>query len=177
MRSVTFKAGDTILKEGEPGSTAYLIRNGVAKVLIDTKGGPRKVAVLESGEVCGEMCLLEPGPRSASVVAVTDVECLETTYDEFISSIKENPEQAARLEAQIRANAAGVAEALMAGPEPRARMSPQRQPAVSDCARRLARRCARTSERGGGQGSRRRPVHPARADCVCIATRAGRRRA
>ena len=94
VRSVTFKAGDTILKEGEPGSTAYLIRNGVAKVLIDTKGGPRKVAVLESGQVCGEMCLLEPGPRSASVVAVTDVECLETTYDEFISSIKENPEQA-----------------------------------------------------------------------------------
>ena len=94
MRSVTFKAGDTILKEGEPGSTAYLIKNGVAKVVIDTKGGPRKVAVLETGQVCGEMCLLEPGPRSASVVAVTDVECLETTYDEFINSIKENPEQA-----------------------------------------------------------------------------------
>ena len=94
MRSVTFKAGDTILKEGEQGNTAYQIRSGAAKVVIETRGGSRKVAMLEAGEVFGEMCLLEPGPRSASVIAVTNVDCLETTYEDFISSIKEDPQQA-----------------------------------------------------------------------------------
>ena len=32
------------------------------------------------------MSLIEPGPRSATVKAVTDTECLVTTYDEFIAS-------------------------------------------------------------------------------------------
>ena len=39
---------------------------------------------LGPGEVFGEMCLIEPGPRSASVKAVTDVECIATSYDDFV---------------------------------------------------------------------------------------------
>lgn len=94
MRSVTFSAGQTILSEGEFGNSAYLIRHGVAKVTVDARSGPKQVAKLEDGAVFGEMCLLEPGPRSATVTAVTNVDCLEMTYEEFISSIKDDPKQA-----------------------------------------------------------------------------------
>ena len=46
------------------------------------------------GEVFGEMSLMEPGPRSATVRALTDTECLTMSYGEFISAIEENPERA-----------------------------------------------------------------------------------
>lgn len=94
MQSVSFNAGQVILSEGQYGDRAYLIRNGVAKVTVSTRSGPKQVAKLDTGAVFGEMCLVEPGPRSASVTAITNVECLEMTYDEFLTSISEDPKQA-----------------------------------------------------------------------------------
>ena len=40
------------------------------------------------------MCLIEPGPRSATIKAATDVECLAACYEEFIAAIEENPSRA-----------------------------------------------------------------------------------
>ena len=56
--------------------------------------GPRRVGTLGAGDVFGEMSLIEPGPRSATVKAVTDTECLVTTYDEFIASSQADPKRA-----------------------------------------------------------------------------------
>ncbi len=53
------------------------------------------MGVLDAGEVFGEMCLIEPGPRSATVKAATDVECLATSYEEFIKVIQDQPERSA----------------------------------------------------------------------------------
>jgi len=94
MQKVRFKAGEVILSEGEDGNTAYLIVTGSVDVSIGEGDGARTVATLTAGEVFGEMSLLEPGPRSATVTAVTDAECTVTSYDEFMASIRENPEQA-----------------------------------------------------------------------------------
>ncbi|WP_374619662.1 Crp/Fnr family transcriptional regulator [Devosia sp.] len=90
MKTVRFKAGETILTEGEDGDSAYLLVSGAVKVTV----GTNRVAVLNAGEVFGEMSLLDPGPRSATVTATTDVECTVTTYDEFIVSLQDRPEQA-----------------------------------------------------------------------------------
>lgn len=90
MKTVRFKAGETILTEGEDGDSAYLLVSGAVKVTV----GANRVAVLTAGEVFGEMSLLDPGPRSATVTATTDVECTVTTYDEFIVSLQDRPEQA-----------------------------------------------------------------------------------
>ena len=92
MRSVAFKAGDTILREGEEGDTAFFIVTGAVEVLVG-RGG-RRIGKLDAGEVFGEMSLIEPGPRSATIVAQGDVECLEMSYDEFIGSLEDNPERA-----------------------------------------------------------------------------------
>ncbi|MBK8084920.1 MAG: cyclic nucleotide-binding domain-containing protein [Devosia sp.] len=90
MKTVRYKAGETILVEGEEGDSAFLLQSGAVKVTV----GANRVAVLNAGEVFGEMSLLEPGPRSATVTATTDVECTVTTYDEFIASLQDHPEQA-----------------------------------------------------------------------------------
>ena len=91
MQSVVFKAGETIIREGDEGDTAFFIVSGSVEVLVGAGG--RRVGTLGTGEVFGEMCLIEPGPRSATIVAQTDVECLLTNYEEFIGSIEDNPER------------------------------------------------------------------------------------
>jgi CRP/FNR family transcriptional regulator, cyclic AMP receptor protein len=92
MQTNTFKAGDTIVREGDEGDTGFLITTGSVEVLVGEVA--RRVGTLEAGEVFGEMCLIDPGPRSATVRALTDVECLETSYQEFLKAIEERPDQA-----------------------------------------------------------------------------------
>ena len=94
MQTVKFSAGDTILTEGEDGNTAFLILKGSVEVSVGEGAKVKTVGTLESGEVFGEMSLIEPGPRSATVKALTDTECVATTYDEFIATFQESPERA-----------------------------------------------------------------------------------
>jgi len=94
MRNVAFKAGDTIIAEGDDGDTAFFIVNGSVEVIVGRGGSARTLGALETGEVFGEMCLIEPGPRSATIRATTDVECLAASYEEFIAAIEENPARA-----------------------------------------------------------------------------------
>ncbi len=94
MQAVAFKAGDTIISEGEEGNTAFFIVTGSVEVCIGQGAKARTVGTLKTGEVFGEMCLIEPGPRSATVKAATDVECLAASYEEFIAAIEDYPERA-----------------------------------------------------------------------------------
>ncbi len=93
MQTVAFKAGDTIIAQGDGGDTAFLIVTGSVEVSIGRGKKARTLGVLDAGEVFGEMCLIEPGPRSATVKAATDVECLATSYEEFIKVIQDQPER------------------------------------------------------------------------------------
>jgi CRP/FNR family transcriptional regulator, cyclic AMP receptor protein len=94
MQNVAFKAGDTIICEGDEGDTAFFIVSGAVDVVVGRGASARTVGRLETGEVFGEMCLIEPGPRSATVKAACDTECLSASYQEFIASIEANPERA-----------------------------------------------------------------------------------
>jgi CRP/FNR family cyclic AMP-dependent transcriptional regulator len=94
MQTVSFQAGDTIIAEGDEGDTAFFVVSGSVEISIGRGAKARVVGMLETGEVFGEMCLIEPGPRSATVTAVTETECLAASYEEFITAIEENPERA-----------------------------------------------------------------------------------
>lgn len=94
MQAVAFKAGETILSEGDEGDTAFFIVAGSVEVVVGRGAEARSVGALNEGEVFGEMSLIEPGPRSATVKAITDVECLATSYEEFIAAIEDHPERA-----------------------------------------------------------------------------------
>lgn len=56
---------EVIVTEGEIGDEMFLLSGGTATV----KVGGRKVAEIPAAEVFGEVCLLEPGMRSATVIA------------------------------------------------------------------------------------------------------------
>ncbi len=68
-KQISFEAGSELVVEGEQGGRFFLILDGAAEVSV--KGKTR--ANLESGAAVGEIALLDGGPRSATVTAVTDV--------------------------------------------------------------------------------------------------------
>ncbi|HVX81524.1 MAG TPA: cyclic nucleotide-binding domain-containing protein [Devosiaceae bacterium] len=94
MQTIRFPAGETILAEGEFGDRAYLLVSGSVEVILGSGARAKRIATLGAGEVFGEMSLLEPGPRSATVRTISEVECVATSYEDFTASIQENPEQA-----------------------------------------------------------------------------------
>jgi CRP-like cAMP-binding protein len=94
MHKVAFKSGETIIREGDEGDTAFFIVSGAVDVAVGRGPNPKIVGRLQTGEVFGEMSLIEPGPRSATVTAACDTECLAASYQDFIAAIEENPERA-----------------------------------------------------------------------------------
>ena len=94
MQTFKFSAGDTILSEGDVGQSAYLITTGSVEVLVGKGTSAKRVGTLGPGEMFGEMSLIDSGPRSATVKAMADTECVVSTYAEFIASIQQHPDQA-----------------------------------------------------------------------------------
>ena len=60
--------------QGEEGDEMFIVRDGLVEVTVGEAGeGPRTVVNLGTGQVVGEMALVDRGPRSATVGCVTDV--------------------------------------------------------------------------------------------------------
>jgi serine/threonine protein kinase len=81
FRERQFSAGDTIVREGDPGETAYILTHGSCDVF--KRSGERSVHLrrIGPGEVFGETAILTSGRRTASVVAVDDVSVLVVTRE------------------------------------------------------------------------------------------------
>jgi CRP-like cAMP-binding protein len=71
----TYHPGDTLTRHGEPGSEMYVICEGWVEVIPGMSpggGAPRAVVNLGRGQLIGEMTLVDNGPRSASVRALSE---------------------------------------------------------------------------------------------------------
>ena len=79
-----YSKGDIIVKEGEQAVAFYVIVSGRVDV---TKGGD-KVGEKRAGEPFGEMALLDGYPRSTTVIAAEDTECLVMTRWDFTAELK-----------------------------------------------------------------------------------------
>mmetsp|Transcript_80653 Transcript_80653/g.233228 ORF Transcript_80653/g.233228 Transcript_80653/m.233228 type:complete len:855 (-) Transcript_80653:50-2614(-) len=75
-----FQAKCPVIKHGEAGHELFIIRSGEAKVL---NGEGTEVAVLRDGEYFGEKALMQNEPRSATVIAVTQLSTLKITREKF----------------------------------------------------------------------------------------------
>ncbi|RYD84698.1 MAG: cyclic nucleotide-binding domain-containing protein [Verrucomicrobiaceae bacterium] len=65
-------AGDCIVRQDEPGDAMYLLVEGTARVLHQQDGHKVELAGLRPGDFFGEIALVDQGPRSADVEAITD---------------------------------------------------------------------------------------------------------
>jgi serine/threonine-protein kinase len=73
LPSKSFAPGELILREGDPGDSAYMITSGTCRAFCTVDGREETLATMGVGDVFGEMALLLYEPRAASVVAVDHV--------------------------------------------------------------------------------------------------------
>jgi uncharacterized membrane protein len=93
MDEVTFKAGQQMFHERDQGGICYVIRSGRIELsVLDESGEKLVLDVLEPGELCGELSLLDGGNRSTTAVALTEVETLVLERDEFVTFLRKQPD-------------------------------------------------------------------------------------
>jgi CRP-like cAMP-binding protein len=85
---VHIEAGGLVLREGDHGDTLFFIVEGRARV----RKGDREIAELGPRAVFGELALLDPGPRSATVEALAELTLLRIGRDDFVEILAARPE-------------------------------------------------------------------------------------
>jgi len=102
--SCTFGKNQEIVRQGDVGQEFYVIKTGTASVWIRGEGSDKdvKVAILGPGDYFGETSLLRDVPRTATVKAVTDLEAVKITREDFFKmSLHEKLEMRARRGAAV----------------------------------------------------------------------------
>jgi CRP-like cAMP-binding protein len=99
----TFQPGEILFQEGDGGSNMVLIQSGHVAILKGDLDSPIVLTHRLSGEIIGEMALLEDRPRSATVVALDDVRTLSVERTALRKLLGEHPELAMSLMSTLSA--------------------------------------------------------------------------
>lgn len=86
------KAGDHIVRRGDVGNEMFLILSGAAEVRREVSERSVVIATLGRGQTFGEMAFLSSQPRSASIVAITDMQVLVLSQRLFQKLMKSMPD-------------------------------------------------------------------------------------
>jgi CRP/FNR family cyclic AMP-dependent transcriptional regulator len=117
-RVAVYPAGDEIIEEGaefdEETDGIFVIVDGAVEVRTGTKDGAdgRLLVKLGPGEFFGEMALLDGRPRSASVTAVDETQCLVLHRWDFLRELRKNPEIAVAMLSVLSGRIRATNEAL-----------------------------------------------------------------
>lgn len=87
MDEVSLPAGKTLISEGKPTDTFYIVLGG--EVEVSVRGKPRRR--MGNGEFFGEIGMLDRGQATATVVTKTPVDVLVLSHPQFRDAIKGNP--------------------------------------------------------------------------------------
>lgn len=118
-----FAAGEAVVRQGEAGSSMFVVLRGRVRVVLEPSG--QEVAVIEPGGFFGEMSMLTGDPRTATVRATSDVRVLEIPSERFREVALERPGlvehistvvSARRAELESARTAATAATAVAAAP-------------------------------------------------------------
>ncbi|MBN1257281.1 MAG: cyclic nucleotide-binding domain-containing protein [Planctomycetes bacterium] len=84
MQNVTFAEGEVLCNEGEPGNEMFIIDTGeVAVFKLGKDRIPVEVAILQEGDIAGEMCLFGQDRRSATLRAISETKAWVLDYLTF----------------------------------------------------------------------------------------------
>ncbi len=92
-----YQDGQVIIRQGEVGDCMYVIQEGQVEVFLEEDGEATRLAVLDEGDLFGEMALIEHEVRSATVRALGTVRVLTVDKDTFLRRIHEDPSLAYRI--------------------------------------------------------------------------------
>lgn len=91
---VRLPQGTELFTEGSPGDHAYVIKEGQIEIYKYSGGRNVQLAIRKSGEVIGEISLLEASPRSASGKALTDSVLLAISHQQLDRLLDTSPSAA-----------------------------------------------------------------------------------
>jgi len=95
LKHAPFAKGDIITRQGAVAHWLYMLVDGDADVYLETPGQERrKLNTLHPGNFFGEMGLMTGAPRTATVIAATDVECYQLDKASFQEVLEHRPELA-----------------------------------------------------------------------------------
>ena len=84
-----FNAGDVIMRQGDDGTYAYIIEDGLVEIEIERTGGRiQHLGTRGPGAIIGEMAIVDRAPRSATVRALKDCKMLEISREDLEQRLK-----------------------------------------------------------------------------------------
>lgn len=93
IERATFRAGEDIVREGEPCDAFYLVKNGSVKVTRNR----RRIVELGASEPVGEISFIDRGARSATVTAMEDTVLIKISSKNFDRLMKNDREIASKV--------------------------------------------------------------------------------
>jgi CRP/FNR family transcriptional regulator, cyclic AMP receptor protein len=94
----TYKAGEPVFLETEPGAGMYVIRSGRIDIVADFEAQhPLILSDMEAGDFFGEMALLGDTSRSATAVARERSELIGFFHSDLLEIINIHPEMGAKI--------------------------------------------------------------------------------
>jgi len=82
-----FKAGSVIFREGDEANELFVVKSGQVRIQI----GNRTITELGQDSIFGEMALIDCEPRSATAIAMTDVELVPVSEKQFLFLVSQTP--------------------------------------------------------------------------------------
>ncbi len=115
LELVSFEAGDVIVAEGAAGDSMFILTTGRVKAYVKTpKGRSMKVQEFEEGDFFGEISVLTGKPRTATLTAAVDCECLVLNRETLDEITKTHPGVREVLKKFQKERALSTVQAIMA---------------------------------------------------------------
>ena len=95
-------AGESLFQAGDPGDSLFIVESGEIELFIkDTAGQKIVLATPSSGDMFGELAMLDYGPRTATAVALQDSDILVLDRDDLVLLFQKKPEAALHMLAAL----------------------------------------------------------------------------
>jgi CRP/FNR family cyclic AMP-dependent transcriptional regulator len=102
MSSTSLRRGEILFNEGDDGNQLYVVTEGKIKLgRTSPDGRENLLAILGPGQMFGELSFFDPGPRSATATAVTDVELKSLGHEALSPVLNAHPDVAHALLNQL----------------------------------------------------------------------------
>jgi CRP-like cAMP-binding protein len=89
---LTYKPGQSLVRQGDLGDAAYILVDGVAEVVLERGGEDMVLTELGKNAIVGEIAILCDVPRTATVRAKTPLTTLRITKEVFFRLVRDFPE-------------------------------------------------------------------------------------
>jgi len=94
---LSFKSGQALFRQGDPGDAAYIVLDGTAEVVLEREADELTLAELGKNDIVGEIAILCDVPRTATVRAKGGLTTLKVTKEVFFRMVRDFPEIAVQV--------------------------------------------------------------------------------